>query len=366
MTISTDLKKTPLYQEHLTLKAKMVPFGGWDMPVQYEGILLEHEATRKRAALFDISHMGEFMIEGDCQKIGLEKLLTIRLSDMPVKTCRYGLLLNERGGVMDDLIVFRIAQEQWFIVVNASTTEKDANQFRKNLSPASCFKDVSAQVGKLDLQGPLSREVLSRYVPEIGRLKFYTFDYFDLLGERVIISRTGYTGELGYEIYYPWHKTPLLWRELLTNPEVLPAGLGARDVLRLEVGYSLYGHELEEDISPLESGLQRFINFDKEFIGKDALLKQQRQGVCKKLVGVVSENRRAPRQGHKIFAHDGDVIGVVTSGTFSPCVNLGIGLGFVSSPHGQLKEKIYFGDEKGKNLAIISGKSFYQGGSLKS
>ena len=165
----------------------------------------------------------------------------------------------------DDLIVFRLEERKWFLVVNGATAEKDAKHFQEHLTEGAAFKDVSFQTGKIDVQGPLSRNVLSSFVAEIEKLDYYTCDYFDLLGERVIISRTGYTGELGYEIYFPWGKTKDLWGALLEHENVKPAGLGARDILRIEMGYSLYGHELEEGISPLESGLQRFIDFEKDF-----------------------------------------------------------------------------------------------------
>ncbi len=365
MLVQEILKKTPLYEEHVALGARIVPFGGWDMPVQYEGILAEYQHTRSAVTLFDICHMGEFTIEGDCQETGLDQLVTMSLVDLPVKTCRYGLLLNNQGGAIDDLIVFRLEQNKWFIVVNGATTQKDAEHFRKNLKQPNSFKDVSSQTGKLDLQGPLSRDVLKTLAPGIEKLNYFSFDHFDLLGERALISRTGYTGELGYEIFFPWNKTKNLWQELLKNSKVKPAGLGARDVLRLEMGYSLYGHELEENISPLESGLNRFIDFNKNFIGKEALLGQKESGLSRKLIGFVCENRRTPRAGYKIYSATEQDIGVVTSGTFSPSLNLGIGLGFVQSDHGALGEKIFVGDERNKISATITGKSFHKNTSLK-
>jgi aminomethyltransferase len=220
------------------------------------------------------------------------------------------------------------------------------------------------QTGKIDIQGPLSKEVLRSFVAEIEKLDYYTFNYFDLLGENVLISRTGYTGELGYEIYFPWDKTKALWQALLQNPKVKPAGLGARDVLRLEMGYSLYGHEIGEDISPLESGLNRFIDFEKEFIGKDALLKQKKEGVKQKIIGISSKTRRAPRQGHTIYSASGEAIGIITSGTFSPCLNNGIGLGFVKTQHASNGTPIFFGDGQDKNPAVIVPRAFYKNGSL--
>jgi aminomethyltransferase len=360
------LKRTPLFDEHNALNARMVPFGGWEMPVQYEGILKEHAHTREAVSIFDISHMGEFIIEGGCVESGLDRLLTMSLSDLPARSCRYGCMLNEHGGVIDDLIVFRLEKEKWFIVVNGATTQKDAAHIQKHLTGRSRFVDLSSQTGKIDIQGPASREILSSFIVDIDKLDYYTFDYFDLLGEHVIISRTGYTGELGYEIYYPWNKTKELWKALLARDTVMPAGLGARDVLRLEMGYSLYGHELGENVSPLESGLNRFVHFDKEFIGKDALLTQKDEGLRRKIIGLSSETRRAPREGHKIFLDSGEEIGVVTSGTFSPCLKKGIGLGFVKGQHARQGSKVLFGDERIQNAAVISSRAFYKSSSLHS
>ena len=365
--ISSDetLKKTPLYDEHLALKARMVPFGGWLMPVQYDGILSEYEHTRMGATLFDISHMGEFLIEGDAVLSGLDRVTTMAIKDIPVKTCRYGTILNEQGGTIDDLIVFRIDQNKWFIVVNGATTEKDAAHFRRYVTKNAKFEDISLTLGTLDLQGPHSRDVLKNFVPEVAKLDYFTFDYFNLLGENVLISRTGYTGELGYEIFFPWEKTKELWKVLLKDNRVKPAGLGARDCLRLEMGYSLYGHELNEETSPLESGLNRFVDFTKDFIGKEALLKQQAQGIARKIIGFISENRRSPRAENKIYSQREQEIGLVTSGTFSVSLQKGIGLGFVDLEFSKLGEKIFFGDQKIKTPAVISSKMFYKNGSLK-
>ncbi|VAX37024.1 Aminomethyltransferase (glycine cleavage system T protein) [hydrothermal vent metagenome] len=363
--MKSDLQKTPLYKQHIALGARMVGFGGWDMPVQYEGILAEYEQTRKRAALFDISHMGEFIIEGDCVSTGFDRLVTMNIKDMPIKSCRYGAMLNEDAGTLDDLIVFRMEQEKWFVVVNAATTPKDVEHIQKNLSSGASFKDVSAEMGKIDVQGPLARDVLSALVKDIERLEYYTFDFFDLLGKNVLISRTGYTGELGYEIYYPWNKTVELWDTFLKDKRVKPVGLGARDVLRLEMGYSLYGHELSEDISPLEAGLNRFVDWDKDFLGKEALLAQKVEGVRRKVVGLASLTRRTPREGHKIYSEQGKGIGVVTSGTFSPVCNQGIGLGFVVTDEVKMGKKIFFGDDKNKISATISSRFVYKGSSLK-
>ena len=359
------LKQTPLYQEHIALNARIVPFGGWEMPVQYEGILAEYEHTRKAVTLFDTCHMGEFLIHGDCRKTGLDVLVTMAIADMPVHTCRYGMLLNDHGGVIDDLVVFREGQEEWFIVVNGATAAKDAQHFHERLKQPQSFKDISSEIGKIDVQGPLSRQGLAGLVPGIEKLAYYTFDHFKLPGETVRVSRTGYTGELGYEIYSSSETVRDIWRKLLQNPKVKPAGLGARDMLRLEIGYSLYGHELSETTTPLEAGLARFVDFTKNFIGKDALLKQQKEGLQRKIAGFISDTRRAPRQDNKIYAATGERIGIVTSGTFSPHCQRGIGLGFIPAALAGTREKIYFGDDNSKNLAIMSTRTFYPNGSLK-
>ncbi|MBF0484296.1 MAG: glycine cleavage system aminomethyltransferase GcvT [Candidatus Omnitrophica bacterium] len=360
-----NLKFTPLHDEHVSLKAKMVPFGGWDMPVQYDGILKEYEYTRRGVAIFDICHMGEFLVFGDAVESGLDNLVTQKIADMPVGTCRYGCMLNDRGGIMDDLIVFRKAEQEWFIVVNASTTAKDAAHFQKHLSPKAQFKDISSQTGKIDIQGPLSRDVMKNFAPGIEKLEFYSFGMFKCLGEEVLISRTGYTGELGYEIYMPWSKAADFWKALLKDARVKPAGLGARDVLRLEVGYSLYGHELNEEKTPLESSLTRFVNFDKDFIGKNALITQKNIGLNEQVIGFTALDRRSPRAEQKLFAQDGSVIGVVTSGSFSPALIKGIGLGFVKTGYAKQGTSIFFGEDKSKNPAIVSSRIFYKGGSLK-
>ena len=362
MLSDTTLKQTPLYQEHLNLKAKMVPFGGWEMPLQYEGIIAEYQDTRKGVTIFDTSHMGEFIVEGAPVKSGLDKLVTQSLQDQPVKSCRYGALLNEKGGVMDDLIVYRLTDEKWMVVVNGSTTDKDEQQFRK-IIPAQQFRNISSETGKLDIQGPQSRKILSSLVEDIAKLDYYTFDEFTVLGQRVIVSRTGYTGELGYEIYFPWNKTKELWWEILKRG-AKPAGLGVRDVLRIEMGYSLYGHELEEHISPLEAGLNKFIDWNKDFIGKAALA-VQKEHVARKIVCFVSENRRSPRAEQKIYSSDGEEVGIVTSGTFSPALERGVGLGFIAKDHGTVGQKILIGNESNKISAEIVKRPIYTQGSLK-
>ena len=362
MSLDTVLKNTPLEQEHVALGAKMVGFGGWNMPLQYEGILQEHVYNRKTVSIFDCSHMGEFLLEGNLSASGLDRIVTQTLNGMPVKTCRYGTTLNDGGGTIDDLIVYRISDEQWMVVVNAANIDKDREHFLKHLTKSAAFQDVSTRTAKLDLQGPLSREVLSQLVPDIKKLEYYCFDEFTLLGEKAIISRTGYTGELGYEIYFPWTKAKDLWKEILKNGNVKPTGLGVRDVLRIEMCYPLYGHELDEATTPFEAGLKKFVDLTKDFIGRDALLKQ---GQGRKTVCFISESRRSPRSHHKLFSSDGQEIGLVTSGTFSPALSAGIGIGLVTEHALKSGDRILFGDEKSSSPATLTARPFYKDGSLK-
>lgn len=357
------MKRTPLYDQHKKLNAKMVPFGGWDMPVQYSGIIEEYHATRTGVAIFDICHMGEFFVTGDARQTGLDRIVTQRLRDLSVGACRYGMMLNESGGVLDDLIVFRLDDHEWMIVVNAATSDDDAAHFQRQLSEPKSFDDRSAQTGKIDVQGPKSRDFLLPLITGIDRLPYYGCARFDVMGGPAVVSRTGYTGELGYEIYYPADKIARLWESLLEMGAV-PAGLGARDVLRIEMGYPLYGHEISTGVSPLDAGLERFIDWEKDFIGKEALLQYKQEGAAARTMCFVADSRRSPREGQKIFSADDKEIGVVTSGTFSPSLLKGVGLGRVveTVPTGQ---SVFFGTPDKKAAAVSAGRPVYKNGSLK-
>ncbi len=359
----TSLHNTPLADVHVALGAKMVGFGGWNMPLQYESILTEWEHNRKTVSIFDCSHMGQFMIKGDAVACGLDAIVIQTIADMPVNTCRYGAMLNDSGGVIDDLIVYRKGPQDWMIVVNAANIEKDASHFRANLNATAYFEDASFKTAKLDVQGPQSRDVLKVLAPGIEKLTYYTFDQFQITGTPCLISRTGYTGELGYEIYCPWEKAKEIWKTILNNGTVKPTGLGVRDVLRVEMCYSLYGHELGETISPLEAGLDKFIDGQKNFIGREKVS----AGHPKRAIGYfVSASRKSPRAGNKIFDAAGNEMGVVTSGTFSPALQVGIGIGFMGPVLKDAGSKVFFGDERTKTEAIVVKRPFYKNGSLKS
>ena len=362
MSVEAPLHSTPLADLHVALGAKMVGFGGWNMPLQYESILAEWEHNRKTVSLFDCSHMGEFLIKGDALASGLDAIVTQTILDMPLNSCRYGAMLNAAGGVIDDLIVYRKAQEEWMVVVNAANIEKDAAHFRAHLKPGASLVDASFKTAKLDLQGPLSRDVLKALAPGIEQLSYYTFGQFTIKGVPCLISRTGYTGELGFEIYCPWEKCKEIWTTILKDDRVKPTGLGVRDVLRVEMCYSLYGHELDETVSPLEAGLDHFIDPNKDFIGRGALALKT---PARKIGYFISASRKSPRAGNKIFDVKGHAIGVVTSGTFAPGLNVGIGIGFMTQLAQEYGCEIFFGDDRNQAAAFVAKRPFYKNGSLK-
>lgn len=359
------LKETPLFQSHKNLGARLAPFGGWLMPIQYEGIIAEHNWTRKSAALFDICHMGEFIIYGDALKSGLENLITFNVSSMPFGSCRYGFMLNENGGIIDDLIIYRLEQEKYMLVVNCATRDKDFEHIKKNLSPGIASEDVSDRTAKLDLQGPLSRDILTRFLgPDILGLQYYHFIELTILNKQAIVSRTGYTGELGFEIYMDIECAREIWDILLKNSEVKPAGLGARDTLRIEMGFPLYGQDIDESTTPLEAGLDRFVDLNKFFLGKDMLLRQREEGLGRRFILFISDTRRSPRHKDKIISEKKEV-GMVTSGSFSPGLGVGIGMGYVENGYDWLGLKIVVKNEKTELLAQVTDKPFYKSGSAR-
>ena len=365
MPSSQQLQILLLEDNHIKRGARMVPFSGWNMPVQYEGILSEYEQTRTQSSVFDISYMGKFIIEGDLLESGLDRIVTMPLSDLAIKSSRYGCICNKEGGIIDDTIVFRMEDQKWFVVVNASRIEENERHFKERLTGNVVFRNVSHTMGKIDIQGPMARDVLKEVVPGVENLSYFQFDLFTVLGgENTIISRTGYTGELGYEIFCPCENLEKLWNILLNDERVKPAGLGARDILRLEVGYSLYGHELDEHITPLQAGLKSFVDFDKDFIGRQALLQELKQGSNKKIRGFISDSRRSARSGQDIFSESGALIGNVTSACFSPSVGKGIGLAYVDSLDLKLGDRIFFGDQQKNFPARISKRIFYKEGSV--
>jgi aminomethyltransferase len=363
---NTVLKQTPLYNYHKDSGAKLGPFGGWIMPIQYEGIVAEHNWTRQYASLFDICHMGEFVIRASPKALERDNIFSSNLVSMPIGNCKYGFMLNQEGGIIDDLVVYRLQEDKWMVVVNAATKDKDFLHIDSNSYSEIIIEDISAQTAKLDLQGPFSRDVLKQFVGhEIDSLQYYKCGKFKILNHDSIISRTGYTGELGFEIYLDAQDAVEIWRFLLQDKRSKPAGLGARDTLRLEMGYPLYGQDIDHKTTPIEAGLESFVDFDKDFIGKDALLSQRKVGLEKKLISFISDTRRSPRHGDKIYSEETE-IGLVSSGSFSPSLGFGIGMGYVENGYDWIGAHISIRNERSELSAKITDKPFYRKGTARS
>ncbi|MBN2160203.1 MAG: glycine cleavage system aminomethyltransferase GcvT [Spirochaetes bacterium] len=339
-------KNTPLYQEHVKLKALIAPFAGWNMPIHYGSILEDAKHTRSMVSIFDISHMGEFIIKEDPARSSLDRIISTPVIKMKNRRCKYGFLLNEEGEIIDDLITYRIADNEWMLVVNAANELTDFEAISRQISPEASFENISSSIVKIDVQGPRSLDVMKRIAGEgVKQLTYYGFQHFDFMGGSYIVSRTGYTGELGFEIYIDFVKGEELWKALLQHPDVKPAGLGARDILRLEMGLPLCGNEFTKDTTPVDAGMDRFLDMDKEFTGKRALLDRQKRGVSRRLIGFAVEGRRTPRHENRIVS-GGGTVGFVTSGVFSPHVNRGIGMGYIDAALGA----------EGTTITIDSGK----------
>jgi aminomethyltransferase len=338
------LQRTPLYAVHRALGARLVPFAGFEMPVQYTSILAEHGAVRERAGLFDVSHMGQLHLRGPTAIADAERLLTCPVASLGIGRVRYGLLCNERGGVIDDVTLYRLADDHLLICVNASNIAKDHAWIAAHRSPVTELRDASEATCLLALQGPASDAILQPLAAaELARLRFFTFAETALAGARVLVSRTGYTHAGGFEIFGAAADAERLWRALCEAgaPHGLaPAGLGARDTLRLEAALPLYGHELDDDTTPLEARLERFVKLDAGgFIGCDALRAQRAAGPRRALVGFLVEGRGIARADHAL-AHAGAPVGRVTSGAPSPTLGKPIGLGYVPPALAEIGTKL--------------------------
>ena len=325
------LRRTPLYDEHKALGARLVDFAGWQMPVQYEGIKAEHQAVRTAAGLFDVSHMGEAFFRGPDAERAVQRLVTRDVSRLETGQSGYSAVCYEDGGTVDDVLVYR-RPDDFLVVVNASNREKDLDHFRANTEDLDVeISDETEAWALLALQGPESANLLQNLTEtDLTNLKYFRFTEGEVAGARTIISRTGYTGEDGFELYLSSDDAPRVWREIL-EAGATPAGLGARDTLRLEAGMCLYGNELDPETTPLEAGIGFAVHLDKEqeFIGQDALRREKEEGLRKKLVGFEVEGRGIARHDHPVRVED-DTVGRVTSGTLSPTLNRAIGLALVS------------------------------------
>lgn len=316
---------TPLTSWHVSHGAKMAPFAGWNMPIQYEGILAEHAHTRNSASIFDICHMGEFIVSGKNARQALMHAVSHSLAALGENHCRYGFLLNESGGVLDDCIIYNMGSDTYMIVVNAACIARDFETIRGRLPSDVACVDRSEQIAKIDLQGPLALDVMERLLgKDIHDLGYFAFRRMVWKEKPLLVSRTGYTGELGYELYLDSAGALALWVALLSDPRVKPAGLGARDTLRMEAGLPLYGHELDEHHTPIESGMGRMMKSEANFVGSGGL-----SVVREKLLAFELEGRRATRTGDRLALPGGEVVGRITSGTFAPSLGKVIAFGWV-------------------------------------
>lgn len=362
-------KRTPFYQEHEKLGAKIIDFGGFDMPVQYEGIKQEHMAVRENAGLFDVSHMGEFFVRGP-EALNLIQKVTINdASKLVPGKAQYTAMCYEDGGIVDDLLVYKLSDDEYMLVVNASNIEKDWDWITGQNSMNAEVENRSDDYALLALQGPKSAEILQKLTEtDVSVIKFYTFETGAVADQPgVIISATGYTGEKGFELYIDTQMADAgkIWSEIMKAGKEFglePAGLGARDTLRLEMGFALYGNDITKDTNPLEAGLGWLTKLDKgDFVGKEALIEIKEKGKNRKLTGfVIDEGRNVPRSGYKILDSDGNEIGFVTSGTQSISLNKGIGMGYIDIDHAEEGEQINIQIRKKEVSATVSKPPFYK------
>ena len=337
MSETATLLRTPLYEEHRALGAKLVPFAGWEMPIQYpSGIVAEHRAVRTAAGLFDLSHMGEFFFRGAGAGAAVNALVSSDVASLQPGQARYGLLCNERGTIVDDVIVYRLTAEEYLMVVNAANVAKDRAHVERHLSQGALFEDASLDTALIAIQGPRASVILSSVTDlEIREASIEQVATFGVIGARVAgvratVARTGYTGEDGFEVFLPAERAVGPWSRLLAAGAalgLLPVGLGARDTLRLEARFSLYGNEIDETTDPIEAGLAWTCKLDKDFIGRDAIARAKEVRPRRKLVGLVVEGGVA-RHGHEVRSA-GRTVGAVTSGTYGPTVQKNIALAYV-------------------------------------
>lgn len=321
------MRQTPLHEEHKALNAKIVDFHGWAMPLQYAGIVDEHKHTRAKAAVFDCSHMGEFILKGAEAVAGYDALVISDVGKIRTGRSRYGAILNPNGGIIDDAITFRMSEEELYVVTNAGTLEQIGALL--TALPGD-VRDVSAETAKIDVQGPQARETLLAIgMDAAADMRYFSQRRIQWQGEEILLSRTGYTGELGFEIYVSNERAVPLWRALLDLAPTAPAGLGARDTLRMEAGYPLSGQDFDENRTPLEANMEMFVGWDSEFPGKDRLLKQKEAGGYSMLTPIRTPDRRAPRRGFEVYGANGEAIGEVTSGSFGPSVGHGAGFAYL-------------------------------------
>lgn len=351
-----QLKVTPLYNIHESLGAKMAPFGGYLMPIQYEGILQEHDNCRKGAAIFDTCHMGEFYLSGPTITADLEQLLSNPVASLQIGQCRYGFICNEEGGIIDDQILYRLEENRYMMVVNAATEKSDFTWIKRHISGENSLENRSSQTAKIDIQGPGSAKIVNSLLESpISELLYFRCKENRYQNTTCIVSRTGYTGEIGFEIYLPSENAVDLWQNAV-DKGACPAGLGARDTLRLEMGMPLYGHELDEKRSPLETGYSGAIK-EGGFIGAEAI---RNRGATKQLCGILFEGRQKPREGEELQTPSGNRIGTITSGGFSPSHECGIALAYVEKDFLQEERVVCIKRRKNNLQGILKSLPLYK------
>ena len=360
------MKEVALAARHKELNAKMVPFAGSNMPVSYEGVNIEHQNVREKLGVFDVSHMGEFLITGDKALELIQKITTNDASKLVDGKAQYTVMPNETGGIVDDLIVYRINSEKYLLVVNASNIDKDWNWIAQHNTMDATMRDMSDEFSLLAIQGPKAAEAMQSLTDvDLSNMKFYTFEVAEFAGiDKVIISATGYTGSGGFEIYFKNEDAEQIWDRVMEAGKdygIKPIGLAARDTLRLEMGFCLYGNDIDETTSPIEAKLGWITKFTKDFINSEALKKEKEEGPKRKLIAFELEERGIPRQGYEIEDEDGKVIGEVTSGTMSPSLEKGIGLGYVPSEVAKFGNKIFIKVRKKSIPALQVKLPFYKG-----
>ncbi|WP_245683820.1 glycine cleavage system aminomethyltransferase GcvT [Vulcanibacillus modesticaldus] len=361
------LKRTPLYPLYEKYGAKVIDFGGWELPVQFTSILEEHQAVRERAGLFDVSHMGEVEVKGTDALKYIQKLITNDASKLVDGKALYSPMCYPDGGTVDDLLVYRYSENHYLLVINASNIDKDYNWFEENLEGDVTIKNISDQVAQLALQGPLAEKVLQKLTDlDLSTIKFFHFNSdVKLDGIKALVSRTGYTGEDGFEIYLSNEDAPKLWEKILEagkEENILPCGLGARDTLRFEAKLPLYGQELSENITPIEAGLGFFVKLDKgEFIGRGVLADQKENGAPRKLVGIEMIERGIPRSHYPVYVGE-EVIGEVTTGTQSPTLKKNVGLALIKSEYADIGNELFIGIRNKKVKAKVVNTPFYKRG----
>ncbi|MAM18727.1 MAG: glycine cleavage system aminomethyltransferase GcvT [Christiangramia sp.] len=360
------MKEIALSSVHQELNAKMVPFAGFNMPVSYEGVNIEHQTVREKVGVFDVSHMGEFLISGENALELIQKISSNDASKLTNGKAQYSCMPNETGGIVDDLIIYKLDDEKYLLVVNASNIEKDWNWIAHHNTMDATMRDMSDELSLLAIQGPMAAEAMQSLTDvKLKDIKFYNFELGTFAGvDKVIISATGYTGSGGFEIYFRNEDAEKIWNAVMqagADFGIKPIGLAARDTLRLEMGYCLYGNDIDDTTSPIEAGLGWITKFTKDFVNSANLKKEKEEGPARKLVAFELDERGIPRQGYDIVNENGEKIGTVTSGTMSPSLEKGIGMGYVPADIAGAGKKIFIQIRKKAIPATQVKLPFYKG-----